>query len=490
MFDNNTFKNRFTFNFDLSYFRYLFYTIFYVSLSALFVVFHFLKCKQTCNIVVRNSTANFLELYDPTDGFLFNLFFINSVSKYFESLHFAYFTSYSAIFFILFSSLFPIIFYLLSHDFDSFDKKNTTYMFTVFLLSYLLLAIDNMFIFFFIYETIIILVFRIMYKSSNSRGGIEASLFYAGWAILGSVFVGIGLILIICITKTSHYSLLQEIQFPFTATETYVIYFLLFFGFGVKLSVWPFWYWLPKAHVEVSTGVSIFLSCILIKLSYFSLLKFKFIFNSEISYNFFILVILYSSFDVVSRVVNVRDLKSLIAHGSVLHTNLLLLLTHIDNIKFFKGLALYILGHSYATAALFICVNLIEAHYGSRNITVVSGLWQVSPLTARVTFFSILSFLDLPLNSFYWAEFWLWLVIFQKLPLISLFLIFWCNFVFLFFFFKTWWGVLHGTPTVPTKTKLSSQYITIYYIIITILLVLFLGGLQPSVLYILISTIN
>ncbi|WP_423135866.1 proton-conducting transporter membrane subunit [Mammaliicoccus sciuri] len=131
---------------------------------------------------------------------------------------------------------------------------------------------------------------------------------------------------------------------------------------------------MPKAHVEVSTGISVFLSCILIKLSFFSLLKFKGLFPAEFSYNLFAGIIVVAVYDVATRVSNVRDLKALVAYGSVLHTNLLALLAHLDNTMFFKGIALYIVGHSYATTVLFLSVNLIEAHYGSRSVLAVTGL--------------------------------------------------------------------------------------------------------------------
>jgi NADH:ubiquinone oxidoreductase subunit 4 (subunit M) len=47
------------------------------------------------------------------------------------------------------------------------------------------------------------------------------------------------------------------------------ISFLFFIGFGVKIPVWPFHYWLTRVHVEASTGFSIFLSGFLVKAAVF-----------------------------------------------------------------------------------------------------------------------------------------------------------------------------------------------------------------------------
>jgi NADH:ubiquinone oxidoreductase subunit 4 (subunit M) len=392
------------------------------------------------------------------------------------------FTELSLVFFLLLGTLFPIVHYLFSQDSDKLDQISTFFMYTVFLLSYLLLIIDNIYTFYIYYELIILLLFGVLYLSSNSRGGVEAALFYTGWAVLGSVLVGVGIILLAGIANTQSFYLIMS-TVKLTTWEVYIIYILLFFGFGVKLSVWPFWYWLPKAHVEVSTGISIFLSCILIKLSFFSLLRFKCIFPAEFSYNLFAAIVVLSVYDVASRVSNVRDLKALVAYGSVLHTNLLVLLVHLDNTLFFKGIALYIVGHSYSTTVLFLSVNLIETHYGSRNIVAVTGLWQTSPFLSKLIILAIFSFLDIPLSSFYWAEFWLWLVVYQSLHLTVIYLLFLCCFLFVFLFFKIWWGVLSGTPSNKTSIKIPTSYKTMYLILITLLLVLTACSIQPTLIY-------
>jgi len=392
------------------------------------------------------------------------------------------FTELSLIFFLLLGTLFPIIHYLYSQDSDRLDQLSIFLMYTVFLLSYLLLVVDNLFIFYLFYEFIILLLFGVLYLSSNSRGGTEAALFYAGWAVLGSVLVGAGIILLVGTSNKESFFFIGATS-KFTTWEVYTIYILLFLGFGVKLSIWPFWYWLPKAHVEVSTGISVFLSCILIKLSFFSLLKFKGLFPAEFSYNLFAGIIVVAVYDVATRVSNVRDLKALVAYGSVLHTNLLALLAHLDNTMFFKGIALYIVGHSYATTVLFLSVNLIEAHYGSRSVLAVTGLWQTSPFLSKLIILAILSFLDIPLSSFYWAEFWLWLIFYQSLHLTVIYLLFLCCFVFVFLFFKIWWGVLSGTPSNKASIKIPTAYKTIYFILITLLVVLTACSLQPTLIY-------
>lgn len=88
--------------------------------------------------------------------------------------------------------------------------------------------------------------------------------------------------------------------------------------------------------------MSIFLSCILIKLSLFSLLRLQHSLLSEIPLNICIFVCLICAFDIIFRFANLQDLKAMIAYGSVLHTNLLTALIHLDSFSSIKNSIFYI----------------------------------------------------------------------------------------------------------------------------------------------------
>ncbi len=391
-----------------------------------------------------------------------------------------YFNSYILSFFTLFSILYPIIFWLIGYDYNVNKLQMYTYMLFIFFFSFLLLLLDNVVIFYFIYEILLILIFRIIYLSSNARGGIEGSLFYAAWALVGSILVGLGFMgLVIFGSSTSFLTLKQH---SLTNNEIYYLYLLFFFGFGTKLSVWPFWYWLPRAHVEVSTGISIFLSCILIKLAYFALIKVQLTMSSEISLNICILVGILCTIDITFRFINLKDLKAIIAYSSVLHTNLLIILIHLDHFKIVSYSLLYVWGHSLATACLFLCVNLIESIYSSRHIFNVSGLWYVSPPTAYLTLWSLLFFLEFPCTLFFWGELWLWVVLLAKFFWLGVIVLFFSNVIFISIFFKVWWCVLYGTPSAPTKNVNLVYFKKVQLLILFLILFQFGFGFQPGLL--------
>ena len=438
-----------------------------LSFFCLFSIYLFWYNYMYISVTVSTSSVFF---YTPI--IIFNLFG--------NSLLLFSITKFNVLFFALFSLLYPIIIILMGIDFNINQAKLYVYMYLVFVISYMLLAAENIILFYFLYEIVLILVFGLMYLSSNSRGGIEASLFYAGWAILGSILVGIGFILLVLLTGEVLF--INLVKNKLTSNEVYYIYMLLFFGFGTKLSTWPFWYWLPRAHVEVSTGVSVFLSCILIKLSFFCLFRCQFVLSSEISLNICLIVTFLSVIDIVFRFFNLRDLKAIIAYSSVLHTNLLLSLVHLDNFKIVNSSIIYVWGHSLATATLFISVNLIEMRYGSRNIMQVSGLWYTSPSIAYLVLWSILSFIDLPVTIFFWGELWLWTILFNALPVLSIQIIFLVNVFFISMFFKIWWGVLFGVPNISVKKLNLNEYRELYFVQLSLLILQFILAIQPSIL--------
>jgi len=81
------------------------------------------------------------------------------------------------------------------------------------------------------------LVFFIMYLTANSRGGVEAILFFIGWAVIGSALVGIAIIYLISVVQSRMFD--DILKFQFTSNELYFLYIAIFIGFGAKLSLWP-----------------------------------------------------------------------------------------------------------------------------------------------------------------------------------------------------------------------------------------------------------
>lgn len=147
--------------------------------------------------------------------------------------------------------------------------------------------------------------------------------------------------------------------------------------------------------------MSIFLSCVLIKICFYALIKVFIILNGDLVIIPFIFFVCLCVFDLTLRLAVQVDLKAITAYGSVLHVNLLLLLFLLDTTNLNTGLILYIWGHSYATAGIFFVINLTERCTGSRSTFEIVGLYMMNALTAVFVIFAMITFLEFPLCFFF-----------------------------------------------------------------------------------------
>ena len=386
----------------------------------------------------------------------------------------------SLIFAVLVSFLYPLILILLQYDLSIDRYKYYSYMVWLYCIIYIFLFTKDILIFYITYELMIGLVFYIMYLSANNRGGIEAILFFLGWASIGSFLVGMAILYIIIVGNVREFEEIRQICF--TANERYYLYIFLFFGFGTKLSIWPFWYWLPRAHVEVSTSLSIFLSCILVKICFYGLLRMHLIIGGEIIILPFIFFIGLSVFDVTIRLIIQVDLKAVTAYGSVLHVNLLVLLFLVDTSMINNGLIFYIWGHSYATAGMFFVIHLIERCCGTRLTFELSGIYQINPLVSIFVIMAFVAFLEFPLNLFFWGEFWMWVSVIEVIPLSATLILFISVVIYIIIFFWIWWSIMFGNMAC---CGLKPYYILTYediWIGIYLILFQYIIGIQPHLL--------
>ncbi len=107
-----------------------------------------------------------------------------------------------------------------------------------------------------------------------------------------------------------------------------IVFFLLFFGFAVKLPVFPFHTWLPDAHVEAPTAVSVLLAGVLLKMGGYAMIRVNVSILPEATQQFALILGILAVINVLygagaSMVQN--DLKKMVAYSSVSHMGYVLL---------------------------------------------------------------------------------------------------------------------------------------------------------------------
>jgi NADH-quinone oxidoreductase subunit M len=191
-----------------------------------------------------------------------------------------------------------------------------------------------------------------------------------------------------------------------------VIWVLLFIGFAIKVPVFPFHTWLPLAHVEAPTAISVLLAGILLKLGVYGILRINYGLMPDGVYWF-------SGALAVLGLINVvwgglcalaqTDLKKLVAYSSVNHMGYSLIgMAAIVaageanglNLKAAQaglgGAVFQMFNHGTISAMLFILVGVIYDRAHHRQIDGFGGLAAQMPIYTGITALAFFAGLGLP----------------------------------------------------------------------------------------------
>lgn len=162
---------------------------------------------------------------------------------------------------------------------------------------------------------------------------------------------------------------------PFDARHWAFLF--LFIGFAIKLPVVPFHTWLPDAHVEAPTPVSVLLAALLLKIGGYGLLRIAFPIFPEASLYFSWFVGLMGVVSIVYGALNAmasKDLKKLIAYSSVSHMGFVLLGIASVTPEGVAGAVYQMFSHGIISAMLFVIAGVLYDRTHDRTIGNYSGL--------------------------------------------------------------------------------------------------------------------
>lgn len=163
----------------------------------------------------------------------------------------------------------------------------------------------------------------------------------------------------------------------------YIAYIALFVGFAIKIPMFPFHTWLPDAHVEAPTPISVILAGVLLKMGTYGILRIAFPVFPEVTRElmwyialFGMINIIYGAFVALSQ----KDFKKLIAYSSVSHMGYVLLGMASLTSTGINGAILQMFNHGTITAMLFLIVGVIYDRAHTRGIEEFGGLATKLPV--------------------------------------------------------------------------------------------------------------
>ena len=179
-----------------------------------------------------------------------------------------------------------------------------------------------------------------------------------------------------------------------------------FIGFAVKVPIFPFHTWLPDAHVEAPTAISVILAGILLKMGTYGLVRINMAmfpqgldhFTNGIGFwgNSLALLgfinIVYGSFCALAQ----TDFKKLVAYSSIGHMGFVILGLAARNDSGITGAILQMFNHGVISAMLFLLVGVLYDRAHHREIDGFGGLGSRMPVYTGITTLAFMASLGLP----------------------------------------------------------------------------------------------
>jgi NADH-quinone oxidoreductase subunit M len=194
----------------------------------------------------------------------------------------------------------------------------------------------------------------------------------------------------------------HELSIP-AAVQTW-IFLAFFFGFAVKVPMFPLHTWLPDAHTDAPTAGSVILAAVMLKMGTYGFLRFSLPILPDASRQFMplmaglaIIGIIYGALLALAQ----SDWKRLIAYSSVSHMGMAMLGMFALTPVGITGSIVHQLNHGISTGALFLVVGVAYERRHTREISAFGGLSGVMPVFAAVFLVMTMSSIGLPaLNGF------------------------------------------------------------------------------------------
>jgi proton-translocating NADH-quinone oxidoreductase chain M len=338
---------------------------------------------------------------------------------------------------------------------------------------------SNFFLFFFLFECLLFPFFLMFGIRAVRLRKSHASFLLLLYTLFGSFCMLFGILYLYSHTGTLDLFLLSCVEY--NCEHECFLCSLFLISFSSKIPIVPLHNWLPEAHVEAPTELSVLLAGIILKVGTYGFLRimlplfsYSFYYLSPFLLIFIVISILYSS---VTAIVQ-SDIKKIIAYSSIAHMNVSILGLCIGSIISLCGSIFLMFSHGIISSGLFFLIGMLYERYGTKVVKYYTGLISFMPLYSVCFFLFILGNIGFPLTCGFVGEALVLLGLPDKNNLFFFFIIGSCLFFNTIYNMWLYNRIFCGIPSISYKGDLSYRECCL---MLPLVINLFLFGIFPNV---------
>jgi NADH-quinone oxidoreductase subunit M len=285
------------------------------------------------------------------------------------------------------------------------------------------LALD-LFLFYIFWEIVLVPMYFLIGIWGGPRREYAAIKFFL-YTLAGSVFMLLSILTCYFTSSPHTFSIPRLIEqgLPLAPAAQGWVFLGFFLAFAIKVPIFPFHTWLPDAHVEAPTPISVLLAGVLLKMGGYGFLRISFPLLPKVATDFSLILGILGLINIVYGALVAMaqtDFKKMVAYSSVSHMGFVLLGLSALTSSGFNGALLEMFNHGVITGGMFLLVGVLYDRTHTRDLGSFGGLGTRVPVIGGILTFFALASLGLPGLSGFVSEFLALLGCFPTHPVITM----------------------------------------------------------------------